>query len=156
MRKIPVGESYSLVDDDWYNELIAFNWKPLVTDVTTYAYCCLKGKVVFMHNMIKSPKSGFVVDHIDWNGLNNQSKNLREVTPSINSHHQRKIKLTKSKFKGVSLILGKYWIARISKDKKFYYLGTFRSEVEAALAYDEKATELYGKCANTNKSLNLL
>jgi len=37
------------------------------------------------------------------------------------------------------------------KDNKQFYVGSFNDEVEAALAYNEKAKELHGEFAFLNK-----
>ena len=58
-------------------------------------------------------------------------------------------KLPTSRFKGVSWGKGK-WKAGIQKDKQNYKLGTFEDEIDAAMAYDEKAIELYGEMARLN------
>lgn len=42
------------------------------------------------------------------------------------------------------------WLASITKDKIKYYLGSFKTEEEAALAYNKKALELYGENARLN------
>ena len=42
------------------------------------------------------------------------------------------------------------WEAKIMKNKKPYYLGHYNTEKEAAIAYNSKATELYGEFANLN------
>ncbi len=38
----------------------------------------------------------------------------------------------------------KKWISTINKNYKKYYLGSFINEVDAAIAYNNKAIELYG------------
>ena len=86
------------------------------------------------------------IDHKDLNKSNNSWSNLRMATRSENmgniSHHSDNA----SGFKGVSF--HKYrWVARISKDKKMYSLGRFKTKEEAAEAYARAAAELYGDFA---------
>lgn len=55
---------------------------------------------------------------------------------------------------GVSYRTGsalRFWAAQIKFQKKLYYLGTYPTEDEAALAYNRKARELYGENAKVNK-----
>jgi len=46
--------------------------------------------------------------------------------------------------------LAKKWGARITKNYKQHHIGLFISEKKAAMAYDEKARELFGEFALTN------
>jgi hypothetical protein len=59
---------------------------------------------------------------------------------------------TSSKYVGV--YKDKYapaWHCAVEKDGKRYYLGIFENEIDAALAYNDKAIELYGDLARINK-----
>jgi HNH endonuclease/AP2 domain len=85
------------------------------------------------------------VDHIDGNGLNNKRSNLRLATKSQNLANQKIRTDGISRFKGVSQ-KGKYWKAKC----KNIWLGSFKTEEEAAKAYDKKAKELYGEFARLN------
>ena len=57
----------------------------------------------------------------------------------------------KTKYIGVSQN-GNNWAAVIRKKNIAYHLGTFQTQKEAALAYNEKAVELYG----SSKKLNII
>jgi hypothetical protein len=48
------------------------------------------------------------------------------------------------------------WTTYIGENGSTIYLGSFRSEEDAARAYDEAATERYGAFALTNVALGLL
>ncbi len=57
-----------------------------------------------------------------------------------------------SKYKGVSKMKGKAkWESYIWYDKKQIKIGTYFSEIDAALAYNKKSIELYGADAFLNK-----
>lgn len=98
------------------------------------------------------------LDHIDGNRLNNCLWNLRRATVSENHCNRKKSprNLT-SKYKGVCRATykkypgyNKPWVVALWKDKKKYHVGHFEKELDAAIAYDLKAIELFGPFARTN------
>lgn len=104
---------------------------------------------------------GLTVDRKNVNG-NYEISNLRIATPSQQQMNCRKHqtyhgKKCSSRFKGVYWIKQrKKWAAKICIDGKDYHLGYFNDEIDAAIAYDEKAIELFGEFACTNQMLGLL
>lgn len=93
---------------------------------------------------------GFLVDHINGNTLDNRRSNLRFATKSQNSINSTKSSGV-SNYKGVWFRQRKKpWVAEINKDGIKYYLGSYSNEVEAALAYNKKAVELFGEFAVEN------
>lgn len=90
------------------------------------------------------------IDHKDRNGLNNQRSNLRIATNQQNSINQIGCDKT-SKYKGVYLNKSKRkYSAQIKVDYRSMHIGHFDSEIEAAMAYDRKAKELFGEFAYLN------
>lgn len=100
------------------------------------------------------------IDRKDVNG-HYESSNLRIATRSQQQMNKRKPKThhgrpCSSQFKGVMRDKQrKKWHAKIRKNGKTYFLGYFIDETEAALAYDQKAIELFGEFACTNAMLGL-
>jgi hypothetical protein len=91
------------------------------------------------------PPRGMVIDHIDGNGLNNCRSNLRICTQRQNNYNKR----GKRRFTGVRRYReGSKYAARIIKDGKNYYIGSFDDPIEAAKARDRKALELHGEFAH--------
>ena len=145
----------ALVDDDDYEWLNKFNW--CATGVNGKYYATKRSKRgekrVLMHRLIlglTDPK--ILSDHEDRNGLNNQRNNLRICTRSQNNANRTPI--GSSKYLGVfyqPMSTNRPWYARIVKDKKKKYLGSFSTEREAALIYNKAAIELHGEFANLNK-----
>ena len=82
-----------------------------------------------------------VVNHKDFNPLNNSVSNLEIVSQRINAN-KKHIK-SKSKYVGVGFMpkINK-WIARIVVEKKRVYLGVFEKEIEAHFAYQNKLKEV--------------
>ena len=109
---------------------------------------------IFMHNLIMHPEPHLQVDHINRNGLDNQRKNLRLGTPSQNYANFPKKKNTKSKYRGVSFlkrINGKQWQASTTVNGIGMYIGIYKTEKEAALAYNKIAKKFFGNFAQLNK-----
>lgn len=104
---------------------------------------------------IDNPENKPVVDHINHDTTNNMIDNLRWATVSENGMNQKKQKGTSSKYKGVRWHTRDLCFeAKLKHKGKGYYLGYYRTEEEAARAYDAKARELFGDYAKLNFPVN--
>lgn len=97
-----------------------------------------------------------IVDHINGDGLDNRSSNLRKTDRFGNQYNrpgnkEREGKPSTSKYKGVHLHKSGKWIAQIRAKGKCYYLGSFESEHFAALTYNLSAIKLHGEFAYLNE-----
>lgn len=97
------------------------------------------------------------VDHINNNGLDNRASNLRFVENSLSVHSRPKSRGHRgspcsSRYKGVywASDRGK-WRAYIMRNRVQTWLGQYDTEEEAARAYNEAATRLYGEYADVNQ-----
>lgn len=146
----------ALIDDEDYGFLNQFRWCIQKNKHTIYVIhnkYRSKGKneVILMHRLIMNPANDLEIDHIDHNGLNNQKHNLRICTKYQNNLN--KIPQGRSKYLGVSITgIGnkRKIIAKIAKNGKQKYLGTFKNEIDAAKAYDNAAKIYHGEFANFN------
>jgi hypothetical protein len=153
VMKIPLTQSkVALVDDEDYERVKNHNWFATHNSNSRIWYAVM-GHNVKLHQLILGIKN---IDHIDGDGLNNTRANLREATSQQNGWNRRKPRQDyrgkeSSKFKGVSKqTLGSSWCCRIVHSYKTYYIGSFKTEEEAAVAYDKKAIELFGEYAKLN------
>jgi len=90
-------------------------------------------------------------DHINRNRSDNRIENLREVTRSENNVNSKIRKNNTSGYRGVSWSeRDKHYHAYINKDGRRINIGYFRDSKEAAIAYDEKAKDIYGEKAELN------
>lgn len=94
-----------------------------------------------------------MLDHIDGNVANNRIENLRVVTPQENARNSvkrsEKGKAT-SQYKGVHKHR-RQWITTLSiNDNEIKIVKKFDTELEAALCYDQLASEYYGEFAQLN------
>ncbi len=113
---------------------------------------------VYLHRQLLGLTSGDgkTVDHVNGDPLDCTQGNLRVATAGQNAQNRSKQqgyggRATSSPYKGVTRIKDRdLWIARIWKDGRHHFLGTFTEEKLAALAYDAKARELFGEFASPN------
>lgn len=161
--EIPLTKGYvALIDADDFDRVSEFTWQVSVNKGkrTQYARCSVwvkeakKLTTQTMHRFILNASDGVLVDHKNGNGLDNRKENLRIATGQENSRNSRKRTVNvRSIYKGVSP-RGKHAIAMlaIGRDGKTVneYLGTYRSEKDAALAYDRAARIRYGEFARCN------
>ena len=167
MKTINLTKGFiALVDDEDYDFLMQWKWQ--LTFIykrgikTKYAYASRRiyykrksiGQI-FMHREVMNTPKGMEVDHIDHNCLNNQKKNLRNCTHSENQRNR--VPHGKSKYLGVHIFYNKsnkqvyeYIRAAIRENGKIKHLGVFKTEEDAARAYDAAAKINYGEFANLN------
>lgn len=125
-----------------------YTWRAKRNGRTTYAISDTGGKRVWMHKIVMGTSER--IDHLDNDGLNNRRSNLRALDNKNNIRRKRPNANGSSRFKGVSTYRGTLWQASIKVNDKSIWLGSFSSEVMAALAYDDAAKHHFGEYAHLN------
>lgn len=149
VRRVPLSQDlFATVDVADYKEIRKHKWSVTWRGNKAYAQAQINGRHVLMHRFLMRPRKGYVVDHIDGNGLNNCRGNLRVVTHPQNDANRRP-RGGSSRFVGVTR-RGNRWGAQIAHRGRHYSLGSYATEIEAAKARDRKAVELHGVCAYLN------
>ena len=101
-----------------------------------------------MHRVITGAPDGKEVDHINGDGLDNRRCNLRICDGAQNRKNKGPAKSKLSRYLGVYYYhMPGVWRAACNGR----YLGTFTSEVAAALAYNEAALVQHGEFARLNQ-----
>ncbi len=153
-------DKISLIDKDDI-DLSRVKWT-----FTTDGYACRNTgsrskknkRMIYLHRIILERKLNRPLtneentDHKNGNRLDNRRSNLRIATYSQNAKHQiAKIPNTSSIYKGVFWHKkNRKWIAQINSDGVHYSLGSYKNEMEAAIAYDEGAKKYHGEFAALN------
>lgn len=135
-------------------------WSVINThDARPYPVKRIDGKLEVMHRFIYRLNNipipdGMEIDHINNNVLDNRKENLRLVTRSYNNANARKRSDNTTGYKGVYKLKDrprkKPYQAYITHKGKRQSLGMHKTAKEAAQAYNDKATELYGDHALLN------
>ena len=86
---------------------------------------------------IPNPTNLPIIDHINRNVLDNRIENLRWCSWSENNFNRIQPLGKTSKYKGVSLSREGNWRAVIKVNSKTNSLGTFKTELEGAKAYND-------------------
>lgn len=160
MKEIKLTQGkYALVDDDDFERVNQYKWHANCggKGLFYYAYSFIKvnnaSKRTVMHRFILNlrPDKKIQVDHINHNTLDNRKINLRLCLNGENNRNTLLRKDSITGYKGVSFDkINKKYVAQIKYNKKSYHIGRFKTAREAAIAYNEKAKELFGEFAYLN------
>jgi hypothetical protein len=157
-RRIPLTQGrFAIVDPGDYESLTRHKWRLCKTKGKNVVYAergvrRAGGKYsrVLMHRELVQPPDGYVIDHVNGDGLDNRRANLRPATVAQNAWNAGK-RNPRSGYKGVCLAKDKgLWRAAIVCNGQRKHLGYFRDKRDAAKAYDRAARKYHGSFAVLN------
>ena len=157
------GVHHVHIDDEDYEKLSKYKWYISKGRNTFYVHRdihirSIKGKtskkVMSIHRQIMRLDFGdkLVVDHINGDGLDNRKENLRVCTNIQNCQNRvNNRENCTSEYKGVYWDKSRsLWASEIKVNTKKTYLGRFKNENDAALAYNIAAIKYFGEYAKLN------
>ena len=162
MRTLPLSRGLvALVDDEDYALASKYKWSLRVNGGgNRYATHTFGDKPVLLHRFIMEAPWDSAIDHINGDGLDCRRSNLRFATHVQNMGNRAKPKVgfgglpPTSRYKGVSLARRRrgrlVWHLRIEHAGTVFQRD-FKTEREAALAYNAKALEFWGAYARLNE-----
>lgn len=144
------------IDEDDLPLVQQYRWRGWKIHKTVYiATELVGGKRLYLHRLLMNPQDGLEVDHINGDARDNRRSNLRVCTHSQNVSNQRTQKRGKySRYKGVTKFprnTKRPWIAQAKVMGKHIFLGYYKTQIEAARAYNKAAPRLFGEFARLNK-----
>lgn len=157
VKEIELKNGYkALVDDEDYDRINKFKWHIHLDGNRIYVSRSerIDGQSVttqMQKEVLNYAPIGMNIDHKNGNRLDNQKCNLRVCTQSqnlANNNGHRKNPLS-SQYKGVRKRYQR-WCAQISVNGITRNIGTFDTEVEAAVAYNKRAKDQWGEFAVLN------
>jgi len=157
MREIPLTRgAVAIVDDDDYEKLSKYKWYYIGMGYAARCLCANgKHTALYMHKCIIPAPSGYEVDHINQNKLDNRKENLRACTRTQNLGNRTPYANNTSGYKGVSWNRNeRKWIVQIGIYGKRIRVGEFADKKEAAKAYNKAAIEWFGEFACINNVEN--
>jgi len=141
----------AIIDVDDYPLVKDYKWR--LNSPVGYVRGAKKGgKDVLLHTVLMGTlPNGKSIDHANRKPLDNRRNNLRLATRAQNCFNRTLSSRNTSGYKGVQWRTDRRkWKTIIIHNAKVISIGTFKSKIEAARAYNEKATELFGEFACLN------
>lgn len=150
MKRIKLTQGkYTIVDDQDYERLSKYEYILAKSKKDKYyALVKIDGSKIYLHRFIMGAEKGQIVDHENGDGLDNQRSNLRACTYSQNNANRKSY--GSSQYLGVCLRKSRIYTSQLCINGKIKHLGTFKTEIEAAIIWNLTARRYYGEYTNLN------
>lgn len=137
---IPLNDSeFTVLDLDDVPKVLGYKWCVKRYPKTAYAAAWISGVKTTMHRLLRPDWP--MVDHVNRDGLDNRTANLRPTTKQKNSLNTA----AHNTWKGVSFDKARrLWEAWMTVDRIKLHLGRFKTAEEAAIVRDRAVWEWAG------------
>lgn len=149
--QVPLRARVVTVDAEDLYTLALHSWRPVNGKSGHYIVCQLPRtrKQLLLHRELLAAPAHLMVDHIHGDTLDCRKHNLRLATHQQNCMNSKGQNKT-SKYKGVSYQADrKTWVASVKAGNMVKHT-VHATEIEAARAYDARASEYHGEFARLN------
>lgn len=152
MLSVPLGNSgkVAIVDDGWDEDVLGQKWHLNINGYARGMGSRSSEPRVYLHQLILGEKSGFQIDHINGNKLDNRIENLRHVSRLQQNWNRSIRKDNVTGCTGISRIMNKQkpWRVRIYVNGKSKSLGCYQTFAEARTVWEKKIKQLHGEYAH--------
>ncbi len=140
-------DAVALIDKDDKEKISYYRWT-IKYEGSNSRYkttvASVNGKMKRLHHLIFGKRTGYEVDHINRNSLDNRKSNLRYATRQQNSFNNNAKGIHWSK-------TDKRWVANIAPNGKTVYLGGFINKIDAIEARIKAEKKYFGSYAPNRK-----
>lgn len=155
---------YALIDRSDAAIIGQYNWHAKIDRSTgnfyakrNVAFSKWKQRLLSMHVELVKPEYGRIPDHVSGRTLDNRRANLREATPSQNSHNSAKRKDNTSGVKGVSWNKQeRKWRVRVMLNNISHEGGMFKYLGDAIVARKVLSSKLHGSFVRNSEATQYL
>jgi len=127
----------TLIDKDNIDKVKKYKWC-----LTNYNYVLSQKLKIQLHQFVLGKKTGYEIDHINHDTLDNRKKNLRHCTHQQNVFNKKNVLGIRKR--------GKKWHSRILINKKEIFLGSFINKKDAMNARKKAEKQYFGKFSSIN------
>jgi len=146
-------EKVTIVDEEDFEELNKYKWHARIQTYTGAFRAKRREnkKEIDMAREIMNCPPGLEVDHINGDLLDNRKCNLRICTHGENMRNRRLQRNNTSGYRGVHYFKrdGRY-VAYIYLNGRKIHIGSYKTDIDAAMAYNAHARDLHGEFARLN------